>query len=72
MLVFRSEDHVAKWCEDWRFKRGAMLTLGQCWRLARAWYSADRRDPSWRRFSAREAHEIFTSLELTGDFWRLD
>jgi hypothetical protein len=71
MLVFRSEDHIAKWCSDWRFERGAVLALDTCWRLADAWYSPDRRDPQWRRFSADEAHAIFASLGLTGDFWRL-
>ena len=71
MLVFRSEDHIAKWCKDWRFDRGAVLTLGQCWRLAGTWYGADRRDPAWRRFTVDEAHELFASLGLTVDFWRL-
>jgi hypothetical protein len=72
MLVFRSEDHITKWCKDWRFARGAVLTVGQCWRLADAWYSADRRDSAWRRFTVDEAQEIFSRLGLTGDFWRLD
>ena len=44
MLLFRSEEHVERWCEAWRLPRGAVLTPLDCWRLARAWYSADRRD----------------------------
>ena len=71
MLVFRSEDHVDKWCRDWRFERGAVLPLGQCWRLADAWYSADRRDPAWRRRTAAESQALFESLGLTSEFWRL-
>ena len=71
MLVFRSEDHVEKWCRDWRFERGATLRLGQCWRLAEAWYGADRRDPLWRRRTPQEAQALFTELGLTGPFWRL-
>ena len=71
MLVFRSEDHIKKWCRDWRFAQGAVLALGQCWRLAQAWYSLDRREPTWRRFKAQEAQNIFRSVGLTGDFWRL-
>lgn len=71
MLLFRSEEHVAKWCRDWRFDRGAVLSLERCWRLAEAWYAADRRDPSWRRFNVDEAHAIFKRVGLSGDFWKL-
>jgi len=71
MLLFRSEEHVAKWCKDWRFDRGAVLPLGQCWRLASVWYSSDRRDPNWRRFTLEETQARFAELGLSGDFWRL-
>ncbi len=71
MLFFRSEEHVDKWCADWGFERGAILRLGQCWRLAKTWYGPDRRDPNWRRFTAQEAQAIFTDLRLTAPFWRL-
>jgi hypothetical protein len=71
MLLFRSEEHVDKWCRDWRFERGAVLPLDQCWRLARMWYSGDRRDRSWRRFSADEARAIFRDAGLSGSFWEL-
>jgi hypothetical protein len=71
MLLFRSEEHVERWCKNWRFERGAVLDLDQCWRLAETWYSADRRHPSWRRFTAQESQSIFERLKLTGDFWKL-
>jgi len=71
MLFFRSEEHVEKWCKDWRFEGGAVLRLGQCWELARTWYGADRRDHEWRRFTPQEAQEIFRRLGLTGAFWQL-
>ncbi len=71
MLVFRSEEHVEKWRRDWRFERGAILRLGQCWRLAQAWYGPDRRDAAWRRRTPQEAQALFTELGLTGPFWQL-
>ena len=71
MLFFRSEEHVEKWCRDWRFDRGATLRLGVCWRLAKTWYGAERRDPEWRRFTAEEAQKIFSGLGLTSEFWSL-
>ena len=71
MLIFRSEEHVDKWCNDWHRPRGAILALEQCWQLANAWYSPDRRDPAWRRKTVDEAEALFAQLGLTAPFWQL-
>jgi hypothetical protein len=70
MLLFRSEEHVARWCEERGTSRGGTLTPEQGWRLATAWFD-DRLDPSWRRRTADETNALFTSLGLTDPFWRL-
>ena len=69
MLLFRSEEHVEKWLKDWRLAYGATLSLDQCWQLAKAWYSADRREPEWRRKTADEAEALFAEMGLTSSFW---
>ncbi len=71
MLLFRSEEHVAKWLRDWHLPEGAILSLEQCWRLAQAWYGPDRREPDWRRKTAEEAEALFAQLGLTPPFWKL-
>jgi hypothetical protein len=71
MLLFRSEEHVDNWCQQWNQPHGATLTLEQGWSLAQQWYGPDRRDPTWRRYSMDEAHAIFASLGLTSPFWNL-
>ena len=71
MLLFRDEEHIDRWCARWRMPRGATLTLDTGWRLAQAWHGPDRRDPQWRRYTVDETEELFLSLGLTGDFWRL-
>ena len=70
MLLFRSEEHVDRWCEQTGLPRGASFALAQCWQLARAWF-ADRLSPTWRRHTLDEAQALFTRLGLTGGFWRL-
>jgi len=70
MLLFRSEDHIDRWCKSWRLARGSTLTIEQAWNLADAWY-CDRMSPQWQRKSPEEAHAIFGSIGLAGDFWRL-
>ena len=71
MLLFWSEEHVAKWCRDWKLPPGEVIPVEKCWRLARAWYGADRRAPEWRRRSAEEAEALFAELGFTSPFWRL-
>ena len=71
MLLFRSEEHVERWCESWRLPRGALLTPLQSWRLAHAWDSPDRRDPAWRRRTVDETEALLASLGLTEPYWNL-
>ncbi|MFP5286838.1 MAG: hypothetical protein ACLGI9_13945 [Thermoanaerobaculia bacterium] len=71
MLLFRSEEHVDRWCGSWGLPRGALLSLEQTWQLAQAWHSADRRDPAWRRRTVEETEAVFRRLGLEGDFWNL-
>ena len=71
MLFFRSEEHVDRWCGQWRLERGAVLPLDLGWRLAQAWYGQDRREPSWRRRTLDETEALFGELGLTSEFWSL-
>ena len=70
MLLFRSEEHIDRWCADRELPRGATMTPKQCHRLARAWY-ADKLRPEWRRKTVEEAEAVFAEIGLTGPFWRL-
>ena len=71
MLLFRSEEHINRWCEMWNQPRGGTLTLEQTWKLAQAWYGKDRRDEDWRRKTLDEATVIFEEIGMMGSFWQL-
>jgi len=70
MLLFRSEEDVERWCERHGRAPGAVLGAARLWELARRWYG-DRLDPGWQPRSVEASQAIFTSLGLTGEFWRL-
>ena len=70
MLLFRSEHHVDRWCEQWNRPRGGMMSLATCWRLAKEWY-ADRLSANWRPKTLDQAQSALTRLGLTGEFWQL-
>jgi hypothetical protein len=70
MLLFRSEEHVDRWCERQRVARGAVFPVPLLWELARRWYD-DRLELDWRRKTIRERQAILDEVGLTGEFWRL-
>jgi hypothetical protein len=70
MLLFRSEEHVDRWCAQWNRPRGGILTLQQGWKLAKEWYG-DRLSSNWRPKTVSEAEAVFARIGLLGDFWRL-
>ena len=70
MLLFRSEEHIENWREPRDIQRGAVLSLRQQWDLARRWYG-NRMDEDWQRRTPSEAEDVFASVGLTSDFWRL-
>jgi len=70
MLLFRSEDHVDRWCQQWKQAHGAVISLKQQWRLAQAWYT-DRLDFDWRRNTSAEVHALWSELGFTSPFWDL-
>jgi acyl-homoserine lactone acylase PvdQ len=69
MLLFRSEEHVERWLKKWNPPRGEVFSPEQCYQLGKAWYSPDRREPDWRRYTADEAEAIFRKIGLSSDFW---
>jgi hypothetical protein len=71
MLLFRSEEHVDRWCRQWGQPRGEILKGEQIWGLAKSWYSEDRRETNWRRKTKEETEEVFAGLGLTSQFWEL-
>jgi hypothetical protein len=70
MLLFRGEEHIARWCTQWSQPRGATLTVEQAWGLARAWFW-HKMDREWRRATIDEAENILAGLGLSGEFWSL-
>jgi len=69
MLLFRSEEHVDRWCVTQRVPRRPLVSLEQLWALSTAWY-ANRLTPDARRPMGAEIRAIFDRLGLVDPFWR--
>ena len=70
MLLFRGEEHIDRWCTQWKQPRGETLTIEQAWRLADAWYGK-KMDTDWRRATVDETEDLLAKLGLTTPFWNL-
>ena len=70
MLLFRSEEHLDRWCAFSELPRGGTMSPEQCWQLALAWY-ADKLNPDWRRKTLDEAEAALADVGLTEPFWSL-
>lgn len=70
MLLFRSEEHIDRWCSFRELPRGGTMSVEQCWQLAREWY-ADKLSPDWRRKTLEEAEAMLAGIGLTDPFWSL-
>jgi len=68
MLLFRSEDHVRRWCDARDLSPGGLLTPEQAWSLARGWY-ARKLAPDWRRHTLEETEALLAGVGLVGAFW---
>ena len=68
MLVFRSEDHLARWLAG--RPAGASIPVSKLAELAEAWWW-DRLDPDWQPHSREQNQAILDRVGLTGAFWRL-
>jgi hypothetical protein len=69
MLLFRSEEHIDRWCAARGLPKRPVVTLDQLWELAVAWY-ANRLTPEARRPMGAEIQQIFTRIGLTDPFWQ--
>lgn len=69
MLLFRSEEHVDRWCRARGLPKRPLVSLDQLWELSVAWY-ANRLTPEARRPVGTEIREIFDRIGLTDPFWR--
>jgi hypothetical protein len=70
MLLFRSEEHLDRWCRSREMQRGGLLSPEQAWRLAHAWYEK-KLSPDWRRHTLAESEALLSEIGLAGKFWNL-
>lgn len=67
MLFHTSEGSIDLWCKRHRFSKGGVLTLEQCWEIAKGWYG-DSLNEDWNRKSMEEVEAFFREHMLDLSF----
>jgi hypothetical protein len=70
MLLFDSEGAIERWCTRHGMPRGDVPPLEKIRQFAKVWYGRHR-DPEWKKWSAAEAREIFSTFGLGGPTWEI-
>ncbi len=70
MSLFRSEEHLEHWLLAKNRRQGAIVSIEDVWRLAKAWYLDPRRE-DWRPRTRDESQAVLASVGLTDSFWTL-
>lgn len=71
MLLFRDENEVNEWSQRHDIPRGDIQPIENIWEFSKVWYGNHLR-PDWKKWTAKEAKEIFAKFGLTGDTWHLE
>lgn len=69
-LLFRDEAQVDAWCVARGIPKGDVRPIEQIWTFAREWYGRHA-DSDWKKWTVREAIEIFSRHHLAGPVWAL-
>lgn len=70
MLMFQNEAEVDQWCASRGIPKGDVRSIEQVSRFAAEWY-AHHAAPDWKKWSIREASDLFQRHGLTGPVWAL-
>lgn len=70
MQLFRNEAQVDEWCRTRGIPKGDVRPVAQVWAFASEWYGRHA-NADWKKWTVREAAEIFARHGLTGAIWSL-
>lgn len=71
MLVFRNESEIDAWSQRHDIPKGDIQPVEKIWEFSKVWYG-NHLNPDWKKWTTKEAKEIFMKYELTGEIWDLE
>ncbi|MCF2875787.1 MULTISPECIES: alkylmercury lyase family protein [unclassified Tenacibaculum] len=70
MLVFKNEKQIDHWVKQHNIPKGDIQPITKIWEFSKVWYG-NHLNPDWKKWTMKEAQELFTEFNLTGKIWSL-
>lgn len=71
MLVFRNEIQINEWTKRHNIPKGDIQPIQNIWNFSKVWYGKHL-NYDWKKWTTKEAKELFEKFELKGNTWDLD
>ncbi|MEJ2193635.1 MAG: alkylmercury lyase family protein [Ignavibacteriaceae bacterium] len=71
MLIFNSEKQINFWTDRHNIAKGDIQPIDNIWELSKKWYG-NHLNPNWKKWTLKEAKEIFSEFNLTHKIWDLE
>jgi hypothetical protein len=71
MLVFKDENQVDLWTKRHNIPKGDIQPINKVWEFSKKWYGKHL-NPNWKKWTMKEAKEMFLEFNLTHEVWDLE
>jgi hypothetical protein len=71
MLVFKDENQVDLWTKSHNIPKGDIQQMDKIWKFSKKWYG-NHLNPDWKKWTMKEAREMFLEFNLTHEVWDLE
>jgi hypothetical protein len=70
ILVFKDENQVDSWTKRHNIPKGDIRPIDKIWKFSKKWYG-NHLNPDWKKWTMKEAKEMFLEFKLTHEVWDL-
>lgn len=71
IIVFKDEKQVDSWTKRHNIPKGDIQPIDNIWQFSNKWYG-NHLNPDWKKWTKKEAKEIFLEFNLTQEIWDLE
>ena len=71
MLMFKNENQINSWTKRHNIAKGDIQPIKNIWELSKKWYG-NHLSPNWKKWTVKEAKDIFLEFNLTHQIWDLE
>ncbi len=71
MLIFENKNQINIWSKKHNMPKGDIQSIEKVWNFSKKWYG-NHLNPDWKKWTIKEAKQMFKEFELDNEIWHLD